>query len=99
MIWGNVKSISFGIFLVVLSLGWWLGCILIVVVEVDISEVRCGVTLAQVLCIYFAVKVEGEYDIVMGGVVVWLVEGNLFKVRHDEHEKEKLSELNRVIAY
>ena len=38
--------------------------------SIYISEVRFCVTLAQVLCIDLAVKVEGEYDIVNGGVVV-----------------------------
>ena len=35
-----------------------------------ISDVIFGVTLEQVLCIDLSVKVEGEYGIVMGGVVV-----------------------------
>ena len=79
-------------------MGWCLGWILIVVVEEYISDVIFGVTLEQVLCIDLSVKVEGEYGIVMGGVVVWLVEGNLFKARHEEHENMKLGELNIAIA-
>ena len=38
--------------------------------SIYISDVRFCVTLEQVLCIDLAVKVEGEYGIVMGGVVV-----------------------------
>ena len=47
----SFKSISFGICVWVLALGWCWGWILIFVVEVDISDVRCGVILAPVLCI------------------------------------------------
>ena len=39
-------------------------------IYIYILDVRFGVTLEEVLCIDLAVKVEGEYGIVMGGVVV-----------------------------
>ena len=39
-------------------------------IYIYILDVRFGVTLEEVLCIDLAVKVEGEYGILMGGVVV-----------------------------
>ena len=41
----------------------------------------------------FVVIIEGEHDIVLGEVIEWLDEGNLYKVRHKEHEKKKMGEL------